>query len=237
LVISFISCTKSPLSGQRITEISKLKVHIKIQQSPFLQDSNQIILRLFDVKDKQIENDKIKIKVNNKELPLQVRRDLYYAKTVSYEIKNIPVIDYYYFEIVLSDNKTYPLAFIKMAEPILNENIIIDKEVALNEETIIQWKDLKEFTRLTIWKNYKDNNKESYGGGPYAESTINEIIETTENKYIVPRSYYKDSTTTATFLNVEFAAIKEGLINPYLLKGSSIQLTSKVDRTIKINNE
>ncbi len=236
LLLAISSCSTSPLSNKNITNISKIGADIKIYQNPYDTKSNNITIKLFDYKFKQIENTGIKIRVNNQELPLHVFQELYYTKNVRYIGEDISVDDSYYFEIQLSDSTILPLAYIKSIPSKQINNVTLDKEGALNKETTIYWNDLEEFNTLTIWKSYRKNdNPNSFGGGPYAKSTIKEKIEPAKKQYTVPVSFYTDSATTATNIYFDFSVTNEGLINPNLITGSRLELNSSIVKSIEIN--
>ncbi|MFC2096370.1 hypothetical protein ACFLQ3_01565 [Bacteroidota bacterium] len=236
MFITVVSCNVSPLSHKDITRLNELGANIIIQQDPYNEKTNNISLMLFDKKGKQVGNENIKIRVNNQELPLSIIQELYYTKKIRYLGYNIPISDSYYFEIELPKDSIFPLAFIK-AIPIINiKNIKLAEEGTIDLETKIEWKEMKDFDKIRIWKSYKINGENSYGGGPYALSTIKKKIKQNGN-CIVPKSFYKDSISTITSLYLEFHASKKGLINHELLVGSNVTLNSIAVKRIEINME
>jgi len=229
------ACNTSSLSSSSISNLSKLGVKIEILQDASNEQSNRVVVKLFDSKFKQINNKSIDIKLNGKSLNLNVHKGLYYTKTIRHIGKDYPIDNDYYFEIQLSDSTTHPLAYIQKIKTISPKHITLKKEGSINENTSIKWKNLKEFDSLAIWKSVKYLDKEnSYGGGNYAKSTIKKIIKKKDSTYTVDTSFYKDSISTITRLHFDFHAQKEVLINPKLVQGSSISISSSISKTIEI---
>ncbi len=228
-----LSCNSSSLSNAQITTLNNIGAKILIQQDPYRENINHISIYLFDKKDKQIGNENIKIRVNNKDLSLGIKKGLYYTKSMRYTGNNIPFSDDYYFELMLSDSTIVPLAYIKAIPLVKKEFITYKKEIPIDSVTTVAWDSLKAFNHLAIWKSTKENDSNTYSGGPYAESTIRQKIEGS-GSYTVPLSYYRDSTTTITDLTFEFHAMKQGLIHPDLLPKSNITVKSGIERRIRI---
>lgn len=235
-LIAIVSCDVSPLSHGEIDNLSGIGATISIEQNPCNEKINNISMKLFDKKGKQIGNENITVRVNNTELFLYIVHELYYTKKIRYVADNIPVSDSYYFEVELSDSTILPLAYVKAIQPIKRESVKLAERGAIDLETKIEWEEMKEFDNVLIWKSYKMNDSKIHRGGPYGESSIHKSIEQ-NGGYVVPISFYRDSVSTITALNFEFHANKEGLINPELLSGSNVTLHSMLVKRIKFDTK
>lgn len=230
------SCNVSSLSHSGINQLSDIGARIYIEQDPYNDKENNVRVHLFDADGKQVGHKSIQLKVNNQALQLSIRSDLYYTKTISYYAQNVPISDAFYFEIEYKKDSILPLAYIKVLPVIKPENIRLPTTGNLQTDTKITWTQLPQYSTLRIWKDFKINNENTLGGGPYAESTISKSI-TPNGEFTVPTTFYTDSVSTITSLNVEFLAHQEGLLNPQLLQGSSIQLNAMATKTLLINGE
>ncbi len=233
IVILISSCDTFFLSDISNANLMVIGAAISIEQDPYDQNINKVSVKLFDTKGRQIEDKNIKIRVNNQELLLERKDELYYTKRVRYKGSNIPISDSYYFDIEFSKDSIFELAHIQSIPTIEKGNIKHKKEGDIHLATKIEWEGLKEFDEMWIWKTYKMNDEQVYSGGRYDESTIQKKIKQ-KGDYTVPLSFYKDSESTITFLYIEFLASKKGFTNPDLLPESTIELTSKELITMKI---
>ena len=229
----FTSCDVSTISDIDAKSISKLKVNIYIQDGTHDNSLDELKVYLTDGK-KKIINDKIKIVLNGKPLELFVKQELYYTKKSFYRDTNLLRSDSYYFEIVLPDNTIHPIAYLK---PLKRDNVkfYIPKKTSRNENITIKWEDVISLTDLEAWKLVHDKkNINMHSGGRYSDTTIHETINSKNGKYVIPKSFYEDSLTVTDYLKVRINNMEKGLINPELLKNSSIAYNYTVEKIIDI---
>lgn len=230
----FNACDVSSISDADTNNLSKLRAKIFIQDGTKDKLLNRVKVELTDGK-KQIINEKIKILLNGKPLELFVKEELYYTKTSFYRDTNLLRHDSYYFQIILPDSTIHPLGYLNPTKKSDSAQFYIPKKKYRNENFTLEWKNINTPTKLEAWKLVrlkKDSMKSS--GGRYAESTIIDTINLKNGKYIIPKSFFEDSLTTAHHLEIRLNHQEDGLINPKFKKNSSITYNYTIEETIDI---
>lgn len=228
------SCDVSLLSDADSKNINKLKVNITIQDGTTSNTLDQVKVHLTDGK-KQIINEGIKILMNGKPLELFVQQDLYYTKTSFYRDTSLIRSNSYYFEIMLSDSTVHPIAYLKPLKKSENAEIIVRQKAPRNEDLSLQWKNINMPSKLEVWKLMhlkKDPNMHS--GGRYAETTMIDTLSSKSGKKIIPKSFFEDSLEVADYIKIRLDNQQEGLVNPQLLKNSTIIYNYIIEETVAI---
>lgn len=227
-----IGCDTSNISDQELNDLSNIKANIHIKNG-LEQDSLKRIDVYITDGEKQIINNKIKIRVNDITLKLYIKQELYYTKK-SYYTCNFFKSDSYYFEIILPDSTIYPLAFIKPFKEKESIRFLTPQTTSRNKDLTLSWNDVYIPTELEIWKGVQNKKTKVYSGGPYSETTIINHIKSETGEYIVPTSYFEDSLYVATYLSATLKHRKFGLINPRLLNDSEIIYDFEIERIINV---
>ena len=147
-----VSCDVSSLSEQPIYEIELIGADVIVTDIAKTPQIDDIEVRLFDKKGKQIKSESINVRVNNVPLPLYVVHELYYTKKIRYKLRDFPFTESLYFDIIMSDSTVIPLAHVK---PVANqENFTIPKKWDSSEDIKIHWQAGHELDQIQLWKNY-----------------------------------------------------------------------------------
>lgn len=230
------ACDVSKLSEEEVNDLGNLNVRVLISDGTHKNSSNSIVVYLTDKNQKKIINKDIKVLLNNTELDLYIKSEIYYQKIAYYHTDKLTEKNSYYFEIMLPDGNRYPLAYIQPLKKYDQTKFHIPKAVSITKDFTLRWDSLNFPTTLEIWKSVLDkNDSRKRSGGRYAESTLLDTISTYNGSFTVPRSFYEDSLTRADFLNVRISSLEHGLTNPKLIQGSEISYMYLVEKTIEIN--
>ena len=232
IIFLFSSCDVSTLSDADAKNIEKLKVHIQIKDGDREDALNQIKVVLTDGK-KKIINENIKVLLNGFPLELYVKNELYYTKTSFYRTDSLRRSDSYYFEIILPDSTTYPLAYIKPMIQNRNTEFNIPDRISTNEDFVFNWNHLYtphhlEFQKGTLVIKETSENITQHGFGERQMDTL----KAPSGNYTIPKSYFNDSLTIPTRLEIKLERIEYGLTNPKLIKNSTIEYNRTLEKTI-----
>ena len=237
MLMFFCSCEiKSSLSKGKVEDLSLIGAEFEITTS----NGNDVYAKgnLYDKDGDAIDNDSIKIKVNNIDLILGKIPGM---GLNDYEYKaydKIPISDNYKFEIILTNGKKYFLGTIKPIAKV-NKNDIVCNEVGdLNKDCIISWQNLKDFNKLVIDKSYQSLKPDSTNN--YITSGNRLIEKIKENGiYSIPKSDYKQSKIPIQLIAFHFNASKFATLNSDLIQGSKITISESIDKVISFepNND
>lgn len=228
----FIACDVSMISDTDAKNIAKLRVNILIEDGPKDNSLNSVKVFLSDGK-KQIINKDINVVLNGLLLDLYTKDELYHTTTSFYRTDSLSRRDSYYFEIVLPDGIKYPLAFIKPLEKDSTAMFSIPEEIFQNEDFSLKWNNLSVPHKLDFIKRIKakDNTAENIKGYAYDDRRL-DTLNTKEGEYIIPKSYFEDSLTVTTFLEIALTRKENGLTNPKLLPNSDIIYNYGIEKII-----
>jgi len=235
LLILFVFCSCDVSTNPNVINSVKMKVNITIQDGTNKNTLNYIKVKLSDGK-KQIINKNIKILLNNNPLELFVRQGNYYDTYshygTSYGTDELLRKDYYYFELILPDSTKLPLAFIKPNK--ISTKFNIPKNISTDEDFVLKWTKLDapyefEYIKGLLYERKEDNITESSYAGKHIDT-----LTTKEGKYLIPKSYFTDSLNRTKRLETKLTRKENGLINPCLLKSSTIKYHHIIERTIYI---
>lgn len=235
IVILLSACGKSPLSEQDVLDISLLRVHISIADSPKHDTIDSIFIRLIDEQDRDVYNENIRIRVESeiesRFLDHYEKTELYYTKTRGYRTNAFDFSQSLFFEISLTDGSSYPLAYIRPPAKVDINNIVAEETATMDEPYLIQWSDLKNLNQLRITKSVRELGTNMHRGG---EKVFELEVDPAEGRYIVEKNFYLDSDpdTIIEFLSYEFSGSAKGLLNPWLLPGSRISASMSYEHTI-----
>ena len=236
IALVFSSCDVSTLSSSDALSLVKLKVNINIHYDTNKDTINYLRVKLSDGK-KQIINKNIIILLNNHPLNLVVKDELYYTKTSYYQADSLVQNDAYYFEIILPDSTKHPIAFVKPMAKTEAATFSIPDSIATNENFVLKWKQLNTPHQLELIKGTETKYKIAkmiieYG---YSVKPIDTLIEK-EGEYLIQKSYINDSLASAKHFDIILSRKENGLINPNLLKNSSITYHHIIEKTIQIKS-
>jgi hypothetical protein len=235
LTLLIFSC-KSPLSDQKVGDLSQLDVRIEIDQDLSDRKKNYITVLLYDGDGKPIRNKDIHVKVNKSALNYVERQELYYMISSGYFGTDVAVDDVYNFEIVLSNGKSYFLGSIKPITESRQDNIVTDDKGDLNKDFMIQWKNLNEVSEMVISRGVllktSTKTQQNYDYEP-------QIIEKigSSGSYILPKSGFDTKKSTISSVELKFNASRSGKMNADLLEESKITISGHLDKTIDFDEE
>lgn len=234
-ILALTSCN-SNLSSEKIEDPGLIGATIEITQSPTDRKDNWMTVDLFDKDNKKITNDSLKIIVNGIETPLQHRQGLYYTDESRYHAENVPLKNIYNFEVKLSDGKKYHLGSISALSEEKIENIECDEQGDLNKNTVIKWKELKNINELTIYTSVllktPNSNDKNYSSKDVIVKPISSAGE-----FTIPKSEYFDPKWTVSGFELKFTAKKFGKTNPKLIEGSTISISTLIEKNINLEKE
>jgi len=237
VIVVLNSCDVAELSENDSNNISKLKANIIIEEGTKDTSLDGLKVLLSNGK-KQIINEKIKILLNGEPMNLFVKNDLYYTKKSFYRTDSLSRNDSYYFEIILPDSTKYPLAYIAPEKKKKNAKFNIPEKVSKNENFILKWTDLKTPYTLEIIKGIEVKKKKAKNITEYGYKRIRmDTLRLEAGEYMISKSYFEDSLTIASHLNLKLTYREYGLINHKLLKGSNITYDYTLKKAIDIEKE
>lgn len=230
IAIVFSSCDVSTLSKSEVLGLEQLKATIHINHDT--NKVNYLRVKLSDGK-KQIINKNIHVLLNNKPLGLYVKDELYYTKTSYYTADDLAKADSYYFEIILPNSIKHPLAFIKPKKEVAKFSM--PDSLTAKNDFVFKWERLNNPHQIEIIKGNKTNsqatkNRIIYG---YSVKPI-DTLKKNEGKYVVPKSYFTDSSPSIKHFDVILYRKEKGLMNPNLLKNSDVTYHHIIEKTIVI---
>ncbi len=232
LIFAFSSCDVSTLSKTDDIKLSKIKASILIQDGTKEDALNYIKVKLSDGK-KQIINKDIKIMLNDSPLDLYVKNELYYTKTSFYKTDSLSRSDSYYFEIILPDSTRYPLAYIQPMKKEKSAKFSIPEKASVQDDFILKWENLTTPHTLEIIKGIEVKKKRAENITEYGyEGRRIDTLKKKAGEYVIRKSYFIDSLTNTRHLGIILTRKKSGLINPDLIKNSSITYNYRMEKTI-----
>ncbi len=231
-----ISACKSPLSKGEADELSAIGAKVEIFQNLTDKKDNNVTVSLFDSHGKTISNKNITLKVNGVALDFKEKQELYYVTTTTYTKSNLPVIDAFRFEIILTDGKSYVLGNVKPLSENNEKDIVCNEKGNFNEDFVISWSNLKEINEISISKSVLLSTSTQTEQYYDYEPVITKKIESS-GRYIIPKSGYINSTSTISGLEIKFNAIKSGDINTSLLDDSEIKIYGYIDKRINYDEQ
>jgi hypothetical protein len=226
-IVFLIACNKSPLSEQDVNELGLIHARIELVDQPDNDIIDSLSVHLSDG-DKPIGNEGLKVFVNGQALPLWVNSDGYYGIRASYALDSIPLSEHYRFELQTSDGNLHSLGSIKALPSPSKSLFALPESIPHNQNFVLRWPALEHDHQIRIWKNTKLKNSNTLSGGPYAESTIHTSSTLSAGKLTIPQSFFEDSESIATAVNIEFLSSYSGEINTELMDGSSITLSHEL---------
>jgi len=236
--LCIVVCTScnSNLSSEKVEDIGLIGATIEITQNATNGKDSWTTINLFDKDRKSIRNDSIKIIVNGVETELQHRQGLYYTDESKYYSESPPINQVHNFEIKLSNGEKYFLGSINALSEEKIENIICEEHGDLNKNTVIKWKDLKNINRLeihtsTLLKTPNSNDK-NYS---YNDAIIKQI--SSNGEYTIPTSEYFNPKWTVSGFELKFMATRFGKMNPKLVEGSKISISTLIEKNIHLEKE
>lgn len=228
--IAITACT-SPLSEERITDLSLIKAQINIVQNPENKKINTVMVILEDKKGRRISNDSINIIVNGTSTTLQHRQGLYYSNESGYALSDVPVDDVYKLEIKLPDQQRYFLGSIDALAEESEDNITCESQGNFKEDFTIFWKDLKNIDELSLSVSVLQNNgppnEKNYGYKPEKIIKINP-----EGYYTIPKSTYVTDSTMISGIEFDFRTTRQGKVNAGLAAGSYINISTLIEKYV-----
>jgi len=236
LFLLVLTSCNSDLSSGKIEDIGLIGATIEITQNPTDRKDSWMTIDLFDKDNKRIRNDSIKIIVNDIETSLEHRQGLYYTDESKYYSENKPLNNIYNFEIKLSDGKKYHLGSISALSEEKIENIECDEQGDLNKNTVIKWRELKNINELTIYTSIllktPNSNDKNYSSKDVIVKQISSAGE-----FTIPKSEYFDPKWTVSGFELKFTAKKFGKIDPTLIEGSKISISTLIEKNINLEKE
>jgi hypothetical protein len=234
-LLLFCTCErKSPLSYGKLEDLSLIRADFEISSS---NDENMYAWgNLYDKDDYPIDNDSVKIKVNNidlilRKIPGMGLNDYQYSSQ-----EKIPFSDKYILEIVLTNGKTHFLGLIYPLEKNNESNIICNEKGDFNKDALISWKNLKEINQLEIYKSYQSIKPDSTNNYITANNLITENI-VSNGKYSIPKKDFYLQNLPIQFAVFTFTASKLGTMNPKLLSNSKIKTENKIEKQINFKQQ
>lgn len=226
-IVFLIACNKSPLSEQDVNELGLIHASVELVDQPDNDIIDSLSVHLSDG-DKPIGNEDLKVFVNGQAMPLWVNSDGYYGIRARYALDSIPLSEHYQFELQTSDGTRHPLGSIK-ASPIPSKSLFaLPESIPHNQNFVLRWPALQHDYQIRIWKSTKLKDSDTFGGGPYAESTIHTNSTLDAGKLTIPQSFFEDAESIATAINIEFLSSYSGEMNTELMDGSAITLSHEL---------
>jgi len=212
-----------------------MKISITVQDDSKKNKLNYVVVNLSDGK-KQIINKNIKVLLNNTPLELFVRTGNYYDKHSYYGANDLLRKESYYFEIILPDSTKLPLAFIKPNKAATAFNY--PENISADENFVLKWTNLSTPHQLNISTGVEVKKKRNTNITEYKYKVRpTDTLKLKEGEYVVPKTYFIDSLTTTKSLTMNLTRRESGLINPSLLKSSSITYYHIIERTINFKEK
>ncbi len=232
ILFIFSSCDVSTLSNADTLSLADLKVNINICHDTKKNTLSYLKVKLSDGK-KQIINKNIRVLLNSKPLDLYVKEELYYTKTSYYKADSFTQSDAYYFELILPDNSRHPLAFVKPMEKSQVAKFSIPDSIAANDDFVLKWENLNTPHQLELIKGTKTKHSlvKSIIEYDYAVKPLDTLRKNT-GQYVVSKSHFTDSLSVAKHFDIILSRKESGLINPSLLKNSTITYHYMIQKTI-----
>lgn len=231
LAIAVSSC-KSELSNGEVTSISLIGANIEVFQDISNKNENYVIISLHDNNSTVISNDSIKIIVNDSVLNLHRKQALYYNDISNYNISNVAVDDLYTIEIQLTNGSKHLLGSIKVLPEENTDNIITNEKGDLNNNTVIEWNNLRTIDQLVISPSViLKNSEENITNYDYRPETTKKIDK--KGSFTYYKSDYEDSKSNISSLNFTFSTIKQGKLNPEILSSSSISISTTFEKSVR----
>ena len=236
LCILVLTACNSSLSTEKVEDVGLIGATIEISQNPSDSNDSWMTINLFDKDNKSIRNDSIKIIVNGIETALQHSQGLYYNDESSYYSETPPINQVYNFEVLLTNGKKYFLGTINALPEENIENIECDEQGDLEKNTVIKWDNLKNKYELTIYTsillNTPDSNDKNYSSKDVIVKQIGR-----KGEYTIPKSEYFNPKWTVSGFEFKFKATSLGKTNPKLIKGSTISISTLIEKDIRLERE
>jgi hypothetical protein len=214
LILSLTGCSEA--SKETLVHGTDLSASIRIKDYSNLGNLNQVTVKLFDREDQPIFNKNIVLSVNGKPLKPQNQNGNYYNTTYWYEADNIPADRIYYLNIQLEDSTNYELAaYIPFKEIAASKTSITKDEKGYT----IAWHSLNNYNTIHVRKSIFNSKTNTH-----SDSLISKEIDPIKGRFHVDSEFFRsDSITTVKEISIGFIGSKGGLLNPKLLKNSSIE--------------
>lgn len=235
-LLIFTGCDVSTQSEKEANNLANIKANIQINDGAKDGSLKSIKVSLTDGK-KQIINENIKVLLDNSPLELYVKNELYYTKKSFYRTDSLAKKDAYYFQIILPNNIKYPLAYIQPTKENQNANFGMPKKVSLDEDILLEWKNLNTPYILNVIKGLENNKREKNITEYGYDRILTDTLKTKEGKRIIPKSHYKDSISITKYIKIILDRKENGLMNPMLLKNSNIMYNHTIEEIIAIDGQ
>lgn len=230
MYVYLIACT-SPLSNEKITDLSLITAEIEITQNPENKKANTVIVILNDKKGRRISNDSITILVNGVETSLSHRQGLYYTNESGYVLPDVPVDDAYKVEIKLPDQTVHFLGSVNALPEENTGNITCNEAGDINKDFIMSWKGLKGIDELSVsiseLRKNSPANEKNYNYRPQQILKIG-----SSGTYTLSKALYENDTAVISGIEFDFKTTKQGKVNPDLAEGSKISISTLLEANV-----
>jgi len=235
IIISSVACT-SPLSNEKITDLSLINAEIEITQNPENKQANSVVVILRDNKGRRISNDSVSIIVNGVEASLSRRQGLYYTNESGYILADVPVSATYKVDLKLPDQKIYSLGSVAALAEENTGNITCNEAGDLNKDFMMSWKGLKNMDELSVsiseLRKNSPANEKNYNYRPQQILKIG-----SSGTYALSKALYENDTAIISGIEFDFSTSKEGAVNPELLPGSKISIKTLIEKNVNFEEE
>lgn len=229
-LISMIACT-SPLSNEKITDLSLITAEIEITQNPENKQANSVVVILRDNKGRRISNDSVSIIVNGVEASLSRRQGLYYTNESSYILADVPVSATYKVDIKLPDQAVHFLGSVNALPEENIDNITCNEAGDINKDFIMSWKGLKGIDELSVsiseLRKNSPANEKNYNYRPQQILKIG-----SSGSYALSKALYENDTAVISGIEFDFKTTKQGKVSPGLAEGSKISISTLFEANV-----
>ncbi|MGY0035132.1 hypothetical protein [Pedobacter sp. NJ-S-72] len=113
------------------------------------------------------------------------------------------------------------------------ENIECAEQGDLNKNTVIKWKELKNINELTIYTSTLLKTPNSNDKNYSSKDVIVKQISS-KGEYTISKSEYFDPKWTVSGFELKFTATRFGKMNPKLIEGSKISISTLIEKNINL---
>lgn len=220
-LLVILSCNKkTDIIVEKESQLSNLGIKIEIKDKPGQDYKPSIRVYLYENKN---SIDISEVLLNGYPMDFIVRKGLYYTEERYFQTWDISRPESYYFELVCQDSIKYPIAYIKPKAINEKAQFTIPEHFDTNQDYKLQWNNLTTNHTIDIIRGTETKKKSAPNITEYAYSgKIYDTLTKTSGNYILQKSYLKDSLNYIRRLDFEIITKEEGLLNPKLLKSSSL---------------
>lgn len=231
--VLLVSCIPSELSKQPVTALSLIQAEVGIYQSLDDKKENELNVVLYDSARREIMNDSLRLFVNGKELEYILKKGWYYSKSGYYYASNVNIDEgIYQVDILLTNGKRYHLAKVGAFRESTEKDIVFEKPIGADQDLVIAWKNLADVSLLNITRSMRLNHNPDSNITTFTPTSQDTLRIAGSGRYVIPRDSLKTARETAEGVSLEFIAQRQGKVNVNLMKGSSIYITGKLEKSI-----